>query len=82
VSQQLLDASLADRAGSFIVVAHLVKTAQAAVEETQRAGEGADGHLPLAAAARFLAAPRLERFVARNVAESADVVRTGHPPKR
>ncbi len=78
VANQLLDASLADRAGSFIVVAHLVKTAQAAVEESQRSGSP----LPMAAAARFLAAPRLERFVARAAAESADFVRTGRPPKR
>ncbi len=78
VADQLLDASLADRAGSFIVVAHLVKTAQAAVEESNRSGSP----LPMAAAARFLAAPRLERFVARSVAESADFVRTGRPPKR
>ncbi len=78
VADQLLDASLADRAGSFIVVAHLVKTAQAAVEESRRSGSP----LPMAAAARFLAAPRLERFVARAVSESADFVRTGRPPKR
>ncbi|MDH3299762.1 MAG: Rieske 2Fe-2S domain-containing protein [Acidimicrobiia bacterium] len=78
VADQLLDASLADRAGSFIVVAHLVKTAQAAAEESARSGSP----LPMAAAARFLAAPRLERFVARSVAESADFVRTGRPPKR
>ncbi len=78
VADQLLDASLADRAGSFIVVAHLVKTAQAAVEESVRSGSA----LPMAAAARFLAAPRLERFVARSVTESADFVRTGRPPRR
>ncbi len=78
VADQLLDASLADRAGSFIVVAHLVKTAQAAVEESVRSGSP----LPMAAAVRFLAAPRLERFVARSVTESADFVRTGRPPRR
>ncbi len=78
VARQLRDASLADRAGSFIVVAHLVKTAQAAIEESQRSGSP----LPLAAAARFLAAPRLERFVAQATAESAEFVRTGRPPKR
>ena len=38
--------------------------------------------LPLAAAARFLAAPRRERFVARNVAESIGFLRTGRPPRR
>lgn len=78
VATNLLDAALADRAGSFIVLAHLVKTAQAAIEESAVSGSA----LPMAAAARFLAAPRLERFVARAAAESADFVRTGRPPKR
>jgi nitrite reductase/ring-hydroxylating ferredoxin subunit len=78
VATNLLDAALADRAGSFIVLAHLVKTAQAAIEESEVSGSA----LPMAAAARFLAAPRLERFVARAAAESADFVRTGRPPKR
>jgi hypothetical protein len=35
-----------------------------------------------AAAARFLAAPRLERFVARSVDQALGVVRTGRPPRR
>ncbi len=78
VADGLLDASLADRAGSFIVMAHLVKTSQAAIQEADVIGSA----LPLAAASRFLAAPRLERFVARSAAESADFVRTGAPPKR
>jgi hypothetical protein len=78
VTDQLLDAALADRAGSFIVLAHLVKTSQAAVEEAEIVGSP----IPVAAAARFLASPRLERFVARAVSESADFVRTGAPPKR
>ena len=78
VTGQLLDAALADRAGSFIVLAHLVKTSQAAVEEAEVVGSP----IPVAAAARFLAAPRLERFVARAVSESADFIRTGAPPKR
>jgi nitrite reductase/ring-hydroxylating ferredoxin subunit len=78
VAEQLRDASLADRAGSFIVMAHLVKTSQAAIEEANVL----DSPVPLAAAARFLAAPRLERFVARASAESADFIRTGSPPKR
>ena len=60
------------------MVAHVVKLSQAAREEAEATGS----NLPLAAAARFAAAPRLERFVARNVAEAIDFVRTGTPPKR
>jgi hypothetical protein len=40
-------------------VAHAVKTAMAAVAESRSAGNRA----PLAAAGRFLAAPKRERFV-------------------
>ena len=78
VGEALVRASLADRAAAWIVVAHVVKLSQAAREEAEATGS----NLPLAAAARFAAAPRLERFVARNVAEAIDFVRTGTPPKR
>jgi hypothetical protein len=78
VSAALADAALADRAGSFIVMAHLIKTSEAAGREAAATGSP----LPLAATARFLASPRLERFVARNVTESIDFVRSGRPPRR
>ena len=78
IGEALVRASLADRAAAWIVVAHVVKLSQAAREEAEATGS----NLPLAAAARFAAAPRLERFVARNVAEAIDFVRTGTPPKR
>jgi hypothetical protein len=78
VSEALATAALADGAGSFIVMAHLIKTTQAASQEAEVTGSP----LPLAAAARYLASPRLERFVARDVAESVDFVRTGRPPRR
>ncbi len=78
VGDALGEASLADRAGSFIVAAHLVKT----VEAARREAETTDSSLPLAAAARFLAAPRVERFIASNVAESVGFVTTGRPPGR
>ncbi len=71
-------ASMCDRSGSFIVTVHIVKMAEAARREALTIGSS----LPLAAAARFAAAPRLERFVARNVAEAIAFVRTGAPPKR
>lgn len=74
----LADAALNDRAGSFIVTAHLIKMAEAARRESAVVGST----LPLAATARFLAAPRLERFVAGNVAASIDFIRSGRPPRR
>ena len=78
VHDQLTRAALDDRSGAFIVVAHLVKTAHAAAAEARATGS----MLPLAGAARFIAAPRMERFVAAAVAESIDFVTTGHPPRR
>ena len=78
VGDRLAEASLGDRAGSFIVAAHLVKTTEAARREAGETGS----RLPLAAAARFLASPRVERFVAADVAESVDFVTTGRPPRR
>lgn len=74
----LIDASLADQSGAFIVVAHQIKLSLAAKIEAQATGS----HLPLLAAARYLASPRNERFVRRNVDESLDFIRTGKPPTR
>ncbi len=74
----LTEASLSDASGSFIVTAHLIKTTQAAIAEADEI----DDDRPLLATARYMAAPRRERFVERNVAESVDFVRTGRPPKR
>lgn len=70
--------SLNDAAGSFIVMAHLVKTTQAALEESQALGSS----VPLQAAERFVHGHRRERFVGRAVAESLSFVRTGRPPIR
>lgn len=78
VADQLELASLEDTAGSFIMMAHLVKTAVAARDESEATGS----LLPLAAAARFLAAPRIERFVTGAAREAIDFVRTGQPPTR
>ena len=78
VADQLELASLEDTAGSFIMMAHLVKTAVAARDESEATGS----LLPLAAAARFLAAPRIERFVTGAAHEAIDFVRTGQPPTR
>lgn len=78
VGEALVRASLADRSTSMIVTAHVIKLTQACREEADFTGSS----LPLAAAARYAAAPRLERFVARSVAEAQSFVRTGKPPKR
>ena len=56
----------------------IIAMASTAIVETEVTGSP----LPLAATARFVTAPRLERFVARNVAEAIDFIRTGAPPKR
>ncbi|MGH9169433.1 MAG: Rieske (2Fe-2S) protein [Acidimicrobiales bacterium] len=65
----LCRAALEDRAGSFIVAAHLVKTTCAAVSETAATGSPA----PMAAAARFMEAPRRERFVALQVRKAVQL---------
>jgi nitrite reductase/ring-hydroxylating ferredoxin subunit len=78
IGDELRRVALMDGAGSFIVVAHLVKMARAASEEAHVTGS----NLPLVATARLAAAPRLERFVARSVAEAIDFVTSGQPPTR
>jgi len=78
VADQLEAASLEDTAGSFIVMAHVVKLAVAARVEASATGS----LLPLAAAARFTAAPRAERFVTTGARAAIDFVRTGRPPTR
>ncbi|HEX4983581.1 MAG TPA: Rieske 2Fe-2S domain-containing protein [Ilumatobacteraceae bacterium] len=60
--------SLLDGMTAFIVHAHAVKTSVAATEEAVRSGSPA----PLDAVARFMAEPRLERFVAATVTRSID----------
>jgi nitrite reductase/ring-hydroxylating ferredoxin subunit len=62
--------SLADGTSRFIVHAHAVKTSRAAALEALRR----DTTTPLDAVARFLEAPKLERFVAATVHRSIDVL--------
>lgn len=66
--QSLQDEALLDVTTAFIVHAHAVKMSVAATEEAVRLGASA----PLDATARFMEAPRLERFVAANVTRSID----------
>ncbi len=74
----LEQAALSDLGGSFIVAAHLVKTACAAGHEAEATGS----NRPLAAAARFLASPRMERFVASDVTRSVDFLSGRGPGAR
>ncbi len=60
--------SLLDGTAAFIIHAHAVKTSRAAAREAL----GMSSSLPLDAAARFLAAPKLERFVAATVERSIE----------
>jgi hypothetical protein len=62
--------ALDDTTTAFIVHAHAVKTTKAATDEAVAAGSPR----PLQAVARFLGAPRLERFVAATVTRSIDFV--------
>lgn len=78
VADELERMSMEDTAGSFIVMAHLVKNSVAARAEAAATGSP----LPLAATARFLASPRMERFVTRAVVESMEFIQTGRPPAR
>ncbi len=68
--------ALLDNASAFIVYAHGIKTSRAAASEALRSGS----MLPLQAAARLLDSPRLERFVAANVARSIEFL-AGRAPR-
>lgn len=56
-------AAAEDHSVAPIMVAHTVKTAQASIVESRALGGGPDARAPMAAAARFLASPKRERFV-------------------
>ena len=74
--QALQREALLDNASAFIVYAHGIKTSRAAAKEAERSGS----MLPLQAAARLLDSPRLERFVAANVARSIEFL-AGRAPR-
>jgi hypothetical protein len=76
--RQLERAVLSDIAGSFGISPHLVKTARAARREAAIVGS----NLPLAAAARFSAAPKVERFVAGATTEAIHLAERGTPLPR
>ena len=63
-------AALEDRAGSFIVAVHHVKTARAARSEAAASGS----LLPLEGTARFIVSPIVDRFVRTNVIWVVDLL--------
>ena len=78
VAEALVRGSLDDRAGALIVVAHHIKTARAAIRESAITGS----RLQMAAAARFIAAPARQRFVAQDVMRARHFLTNGSPPPR
>ena len=68
--------ALLDGTSAFIVHAHAVKMSVAATDEALRMGDAR----PLDATARFMAAPKLERFVAATVTRSIDFL-PGRAPR-
>ncbi|MBO0773098.1 MAG: Rieske 2Fe-2S domain-containing protein [Actinobacteria bacterium] len=71
----LIRAAAEDHSTAPIMVAHVVKTAQAAVEESRALGDGPGSAAPIAAAARFLASPKRERFVYQSTLEAITTLR-------
>jgi nitrite reductase/ring-hydroxylating ferredoxin subunit len=65
----LTQAAAEDNSTASIMVAHAVKTTTAAIGESRQAGPA-----PLAAAARFLAAPKREHFVYQATLDAIDFI--------
>jgi nitrite reductase/ring-hydroxylating ferredoxin subunit len=75
LERSLIKAAAQDHSTAPIMVAHVVKTAQAAVEESRALGGGPGSAAPIAAAARFLASPKRERFVFQSTLEAITTLR-------
>jgi nitrite reductase/ring-hydroxylating ferredoxin subunit len=70
LERALNQAAAEDNATAPIMVAHAVKTTTAAISESGSGG----GRAPLAAAARFLAAPKREQFVYQATLDAIDFI--------
>ncbi len=75
LERSLIQAAAEDHSTAPIMVAHVVKTAQAAVEESRALGESPGSTGPIAAAARFLASPKRERFVRQSAFDAIATLR-------
>jgi nitrite reductase/ring-hydroxylating ferredoxin subunit len=74
LERSLAQAATEDNSAAPIMIAHTVKTTRAAITESQALGEGPASRAPLAAAARFLASPKRERFVYQATLEAVAFV--------
>ena len=63
--------------GAFIMVAHVLKTTHAAIEEHRSAAGDPDAFLPLLAATRYIASPRKQRSVYDSALNAAKFVGSG-----
>ncbi|HLX50948.1 MAG TPA: Rieske (2Fe-2S) protein [Streptosporangiaceae bacterium] len=75
LERALIRAAAEDHSTAPIMVAHVVKTAQAAVAESRALGDGPQAAEPIAAAARFMASPKRERFVVQSALEAITTLR-------
>jgi hypothetical protein len=75
LEKALIKAAAEDHSTAPIMVAHVVKTAQAAVGESRALGDADGWSEPIAAAARFLASPKRERFVYQSTLEAITTLR-------
>jgi nitrite reductase/ring-hydroxylating ferredoxin subunit len=75
LERALIQSAAEDHSAAPIMVAHVVKTAQAAVSESRALGDGRPGRAPISAAARFLASPKRERFVYQSTLEAITTLR-------
>jgi nitrite reductase/ring-hydroxylating ferredoxin subunit len=75
LERSLIQSTAEDHSTAPIMVAHVVKTAQAAVEESRALGDARCATEPIAAAARFLASPKRERFVRQSTLEAITTLR-------
>jgi hypothetical protein len=75
LERALIQAAAEDHSTAPIMVAHVVKTASAAVQESRALGETPGSAEPIAAAARLLASPKRERFVYQSTLEAITTLR-------
>ena len=75
LERSLIRAAAEDHSTAPIMVAHVVKTAQAAVQESRALGDEPGSTDPIAAAARFMASPKRERFVFQSTLEAITTLR-------
>jgi hypothetical protein len=75
LEKSLIKSAAEDHSTAPIMVAHVVKTAQAAVSESRALRNGSHAAEPIAAAARFLASPKRERFAVQSTMDAVTTLR-------